>query len=72
MMIPDRIPSNRSDNLIGAFDQLGEMMIQMQLEFNHVLDADRLARAMDLTLDAEPVLGCRYVNGFFSGALATP
>lgn len=62
---PDRFPSNRSDKLMGAFDQLGEMMIQMQLEFEHSLDVDRLARAVDLAMDAEPVLGCRYVGGHF-------
>ena len=65
--IPDRIPSHRFEKLVGAFDLLGEMMIQMELEFDHELDADRLAQAMDLTLDAEPVLGCYYVGRFFRG-----
>lgn len=63
--IPDRFASNSSDKLMGAFDQLGEMMIQMQLEFDHSLDVDRLSRAVDLVMDAEPVLGCRYVGGHF-------
>jgi len=63
--IPDRFPSNSSDKLMGAFDELGEMMIQLQLEFDHALDADRLAKAVDLAFDAEPVLGCRYVGRHF-------
>ena len=39
--------------------RLGEMMIQMELQFDGELDSERLARALDLVLDAQPVLGCR-------------
>lgn len=38
-----------------------DMMIQLELEFPQKLDIDRLSRAIDLVLDAEPVLGCRWV-----------
>jgi NRPS condensation-like uncharacterized protein len=34
----------------------------MELEFKSHLDVDRLRKALDLTLDAEPVLGCRLVK----------
>ena len=44
------------------FETLGEMMIQLELEFPGPLDADRLAEAAVLTLDGEPVLGCRLLN----------
>jgi NRPS condensation-like uncharacterized protein len=35
-----------------------EGMIQLEMVFDARLDADRLARASDLLLDAQPVLGC--------------
>jgi len=39
----------------------GEMIIQLEMEFSEQLNADRLARAVELALDAEPILGCRFV-----------
>ena len=39
----------------------GEMVIELELEFKGRLDEHLLARAADLLLDAEPVLGCRLV-----------
>jgi NRPS condensation-like uncharacterized protein len=39
----------------------GEMVIEMELGFHGRLDPNLLARAADLLLDAEPVLGCRLV-----------
>ncbi len=38
------------------------MVIQLEMEFSERLDADRLAKAAELTLDAEPILGCRFVS----------
>jgi len=38
-------------------------MIQMEMIFHERLDAGRLARAVELACDAEPLLGCRYVDG---------
>jgi NRPS condensation-like uncharacterized protein len=35
------------------------MVIAMEMDFRDPLDADVLARAVDLVCDAEPVLGCR-------------
>ncbi|MEO7273526.1 MAG: hypothetical protein ABIX28_18215 [Vicinamibacterales bacterium] len=37
------------------------MIIEMELGFDHRLDEHRLAQALDLLLDEEPVLGCRMV-----------
>jgi NRPS condensation-like uncharacterized protein len=62
--IPKRFPSTIPDRAVGlmhSVDDYFDMMIQMELEFPHKLDPDRLAKAIDLTLDAEPVLGCRWV-----------
>ena len=35
------------------------------LSFNGHVDADRLMRAVRLSLDAEPILGCEFVEGWF-------
>jgi NRPS condensation-like uncharacterized protein len=59
--IPERLPTETSDNALLSWQELGfgEMMIQIELEFEATPDAGRLARALDLALDAQPVLGCR-------------
>ena len=43
----------------------GEMVIELELEFEDRLDDRLLARSIELLLDAEPILGCRL-------ALRTP
>jgi NRPS condensation-like uncharacterized protein len=60
--IPRRFPSRTVDRGVSLLGYAGDMMIQLELEFAEQLDAERLARAFDLTLDAEPVLGCRFVD----------
>lgn len=60
--IPKRIPSQILDRVLSIMGSLGDMMIQLELEFAERLDVERLRDALDLTLDAEPVLGCRFVT----------
>lgn len=60
--IPRRFPSQLIDRTLAYIDGDGEMMLQLELEFTGPLDAARLARATRLALDAEPVLGCRFVE----------
>ncbi|MBI5527821.1 MAG: hypothetical protein HY897_15940 [Deltaproteobacteria bacterium] len=50
--------------MLVSWQDLGiiDMMIQFEISFDAKLDADRLARAFDLSLDAEPVAGCRFVR----------
>ena len=60
--IPKRFPSQNTDRYINYLRGVGEMMIQMEMEFDHHLDTDRLEKALDLTLDAEPILGCRFIQ----------
>ena len=59
--IPKRIPSSIMDRVEAMLLFICDMMIQLELEFPQRLDVDRLSRAVDLVLDAEPVLGCRWV-----------
>jgi len=46
---------------VSFFRYAGDMMIQLEMEFAQQLDTERLAKAVNLALDAEPVLGCRFV-----------
>ncbi len=59
--IPKNFPSQTTDRFINFVRENGEMMIQMEMEFEHRLDDDRLAKALDIALDTEPILGCRFV-----------
>ncbi|KPJ52031.1 MAG: hypothetical protein AMJ37_03665 [Dehalococcoidia bacterium DG_18] len=59
--IPHRFRTQASDRFVTLLQFIGDMMIQLELEFDRQLDTERLAKAVDLTLDAEPVLGCRLV-----------
>jgi NRPS condensation-like uncharacterized protein len=53
-----------TDRVLMSWQDLdyGLFMIQLELAFAHELDAERLRHAIDLTLDTEPVLGCRAVT----------
>ena len=60
--IPQDLPAVLTDSVVSALGCRIDLMIQLELRFGHQLDATRLARALDLLLDAEPVLGCRLVE----------
>ncbi len=64
--IPKHFRSQPRDRFVSCIRPGGEVMIQMELEFEHHLDIDRLTKALELTLDAEPILGCRLVSGFWA------
>jgi NRPS condensation-like uncharacterized protein len=60
--IPDSFPIDVYDLISFVMDmRLNIMMFQMEIEFEHELDIDRLRRALRLVMDAEPILGCRFV-----------
>jgi NRPS condensation-like uncharacterized protein len=61
--IPKKIPTVLIDRIALVMNRSGTAVyvVQMELEFPSELDPDRLALALDLVLDAEPVLGCRMV-----------
>jgi len=62
--MPKRIPSTIPNKAITVDRDFGwaNWAIQLELEFLRRLDVERLARSMDLILDAEPVLGCRWIS----------
>lgn len=57
--IPERFPATANDLATSIMRALGQHMeLGIRLTFDRRLDADLLARAVRLSLDAEPVLGC--------------
>ncbi len=56
--IPAIIPVNAQDRLLYPMKAL----IHVQVSFEQHLDPDILQRAVRLSLDVEPVLGCRFVE----------
>jgi NRPS condensation-like uncharacterized protein len=63
--IPDRFSARMIDCFIDYLSPLCELMIQLEMKFDKRLDVERLSKAVDLILDAEPVLGCRYVDSSY-------
>jgi NRPS condensation-like uncharacterized protein len=60
-MIPNAISARFCDNANYALSWAYVPQIHLLMEFDGKLDSDRLKRALNLTLYAEPVLGCRFV-----------
>jgi NRPS condensation-like uncharacterized protein len=60
---PDVFPANGHDifNYIARFG-MGNYNIQAVLTMDGRLDYEKLSRAVRMTIDAEPVLGCRFVE----------
>lgn len=59
--IPPRLPSVAMDRLEHLVLAAADQQLHCVIRFAGRIDAPRLARAVRLTLDAEPVLGCRFV-----------
>lgn len=61
---PDVLPANGHDiyNYVARYG-MGNFHSQAILRLDGRLDFDRLVKAVRLSVDAEPVLGCRFVEG---------
>lgn len=59
------IPATVIDVALALMRDLGPLMHQLEMKFTHHLDIDRLARALDLLFEAEPILGCRLTVSTF-------
>jgi len=59
--IPHRLRGEMTDEVHTVLAKMFVPQIQLVLDFDGTLDADRLAVALRRVLDAEPVLGCHYV-----------
>jgi NRPS condensation-like uncharacterized protein len=62
-LIPERLPAADGDLVmsIGIDAEIALFTGNLELSFGHRLDAERLARALDLTFDSQPILGCKFV-----------
>jgi NRPS condensation-like uncharacterized protein len=60
--MPRRFPATLLDCFTDFPSPLLNEMIQLEMEFAGGIDAGRLAKAVDLTFDAEPILGSRFVD----------
>ena len=61
-IIPERFSAVDGDMILSIAIDAGNALFTANLElaFDHQLDAERLSRAIDLTLDAQPILGCKF------------
>lgn len=62
--IPFRFPSVTSDRAIAFMRLVGDLQVHVLIRLNGAVEPTRLARALRLLLDVEPVLGCRFVPGW--------
>lgn len=62
--IPKRFPTKFGDRFLASTDGVFATIIQIEMEFDYPLDEKRLAKAVALTMDAEPILGCKFVPRF--------
>lgn len=62
MQIPRRMPARILDTAIESLYGMCVPHIHLVVDFDGRLDSERLAKALRLTMDAEPVLGCRFVR----------
>lgn len=60
--LPARLPAPALDQLSFLFGSLSDSQVRCVLRLDGRLDAGRLQRAFRLSLDAEPVVGCRFVR----------
>jgi NRPS condensation-like uncharacterized protein len=60
--IPKKIPATASDQMMFQDRGTGDGQSRLIVTFNGRLDEARLDKAVRLSLDSEPVLGCRFVE----------
>jgi NRPS condensation-like uncharacterized protein len=56
-------PSAVGDRVLAAMGEHALPVFHLELGFGHALDVQRLVAAFERLLDAEPLLGCRFVEG---------
>jgi NRPS condensation-like uncharacterized protein len=64
---PRRILASVQDWFFVAISLGHDRTVRLVLELDGLVDQPRLARALRMLFDAEPVLGCRFAPGIFRG-----
>ncbi|QTA92254.1 phthiocerol/phthiodiolone dimycocerosyl transferase family protein [Desulfonema magnum] len=62
---PRRFASTMNDQGIFCGRVIGDMLIHCVVSFDNGIDENRMKKAVRLSLDAEPILGCRCVTGWW-------
>ncbi len=62
LAIPSRFPAEKSDKALFIRRRLVDLQLHHVITFSGYIDHSRMAKAIRLSLDAEPVLGCKYVE----------
>ena len=70
MDIPNTIKAVPADTAIYLMRAAGDMQINCVVDLPGRVDEDRLGRAVRLLMDAEPVVGCRFIVNWWSPAPA--
>ncbi len=60
--IPKKIPATASDQIMYLDRGTGDGQVRLIITFNGRIDEARMEKAVMLSLDSEPVLGCRFVE----------
>jgi len=63
--VPERFAATGTDTAVSITRAVTMHRIGVRLVFDERLDAERLERAVRLTLDAEPILGCSFCTDEF-------
>jgi len=64
-MIPRRFPATLADSLVYLMGRQSAIDLTCTVWLAGRLDEERLRRAVRLSFDAEPILGCRFVERWF-------
>ena len=62
-LITSRFPTAMLDQIVFCMqNKIADLQILCVMSFDCQVDAERMVKAVRLTLDAEPILGCRFVE----------
>jgi NRPS condensation-like uncharacterized protein len=62
LKIPNKFIGVKGDKVISGIEHACNLQLHCIITLNGILNIERLSRAIRLTLDAEPILGCRFVK----------
>ncbi len=61
--IPSHFPSVMLDQIVYCMqNKIADLQVRCIISFDGRVEAERMAQAVRLSLDAEPILGCRFVE----------
>ncbi|MFT6387684.1 MAG: NRPS condensation-like uncharacterized protein [Cellvibrionaceae bacterium] len=64
-LIPDSFPTVQIDDMFSAFSVACDLKMHWVIKLEGQIDIERIKKAIRLSVDAEPVLGCFLQNGWY-------